>query len=98
MNTNTSPVVHLEFRDHVAYLTLARPDAANTINPQFGRDFLQAAVTLEAAPNVRAVVLAGEGKNFCFGGDLKAMVASGGDVEAHLIDLTANMHGGFFAL
>ncbi|MEA3149908.1 MAG: 2-(1,2-epoxy,2-dihydrophenyl)acetyl-CoA isomerase [Gammaproteobacteria bacterium] len=98
MNTNTSPVVHLEFRDHVAYLTFARPNAANTINRQFGRDFLQAAVTLEAASNVRAVVLAGEGKNFCFGGDLKEMVASGDDVEAYLIDLTTNLHAGMFRL
>jgi 2-(1,2-epoxy-1,2-dihydrophenyl)acetyl-CoA isomerase len=98
MNAAAAPTVRLDIRDHIAYLTLARPDAANTMNLQFGREFLAAAVAIEAAPSVRAVLLTGQGKNFCFGGDLKGMVASGADIGAYLRELTTNLHAGIVLL
>jgi 2-(1,2-epoxy-1,2-dihydrophenyl)acetyl-CoA isomerase len=98
MNTAAAPTIHLEIRDHIAYLTLARPDAANTLNLQFGREFLAAAFAIEAATAVRAVLLTGQGKNFCFGGDLKGMVASGADIGAYLRELTTNLHAGMALL
>lgn len=90
--------VRLEIRDSLAFLTLTRPDAANTMNLQFGREFLAAAFAIQAAPTVRAVVLTGQGKNFCFGGDLKGMVSSGTDVGAYLSELTTNLHAGMALL
>jgi len=87
------PAILLEIRDHVAHLVLARPEFAKTMDLQFGREFLAAAFAIEAAA-ARAVVLSGQGKNFCFGGDLKGMVASGGDVSAYLSELTTNLHAG----
>jgi 2-(1,2-epoxy-1,2-dihydrophenyl)acetyl-CoA isomerase len=95
--TQTPPTLTLEIRDSLAFLTLARPEAANTMNLQFGREFLAAALAIEAA-RVRAVVLTGQGKNFCFGGDLKGMVASGADVSAYLSELTTNLHAGMALL
>jgi 2-(1,2-epoxy-1,2-dihydrophenyl)acetyl-CoA isomerase len=97
MNT-TSPTVQLETRDSIAFVTLARPEAANTMNLQFGREFLATALAIEAMPAVRAVVLTGQGKNFCFGGDLKGMAASGADVHAYLCELTTNLHAGMTLL
>ncbi len=93
MSSNSEATVQLEIRERIAFLTLTRPDAANTMNLQFGREFLAAAFAIEAAA-ARAVVLTGAGKNFCFGGDLKGMVASGGDVPAYLSELTTNLHAG----
>src|SRR5882757_7771493 len=98
MNNTAAPTIHLEIRESVAFLSLARPDAANTMNREFGREFLAAAFAIEAAPSVRAVVLTGQGKNFCFGGDLKGMVASGTDVRAYLSELTTNLHAGMALL
>ncbi len=98
MNTAAAPTVRLDIRDHIAYLTLTRPDAANTMNLQFGHEFLAAAVAIEAAAAVRAVLLTGQGKNFCFGGDLKGMVASGADISAYLRELTTNLHAGIILL
>jgi 2-(1,2-epoxy-1,2-dihydrophenyl)acetyl-CoA isomerase len=98
MNSTAAPTIHLEIRESIAFLSLARPDAANTMNLEFGREFLAAAFAIEAAPNVRAVVLTGQGKNFCFGGDLKGMVASGTDVRAYLTELTTNLHAGMALL
>lgn len=98
MSDSTPPTLRLEIREHVAHLTLARAEAANTINLQIGRELLAAAFAIEAAPAVRAVLLTGEGKNFCFGGDLKNMMASGSDVGAYLSELTTNLHAGLVHL
>src|SRR5271154_3607867 len=98
MSNTAAPTVRLEIRDSLAFLTLARPEAANTMNLQFGREFLAAAFAIEAAPTVRAVVLTGEGKNFCFGGDLKGMMGSGRQVGAYLGELTTNLHAGLAQL
>ena len=58
---------------HVLVVTLNRPQAANAINTQMGRDFLDLWTRLtEDAGDVRCVVLTGAGdKVFCAGGDLK---------------------------
>jgi 2-(1,2-epoxy-1,2-dihydrophenyl)acetyl-CoA isomerase len=98
MSNAATPTVRLEIRDHIGFLTLTRPEAANTMNQDFGREFRDAAATIEASPNVRAVVLSGQGKNFCFGGDLKGMVSSGADVGAYLRELTTNLHAGMALL
>jgi 2-(1,2-epoxy-1,2-dihydrophenyl)acetyl-CoA isomerase len=94
MSTAVPPTIRLEVREHVAHLMLTRADAANTMNLQFGREFLAAARAVQANPAVRAVLMTGEGKNFCFGGDLKGMMASGVDVVAYLSELTTNLHAG----
>lgn len=92
--SNASSTVRLEIREGVAHLTLNRPEAANTMNLEFGREFAAAAQALRDDRRVRAVLLRGEGKNFSFGGDLRAMVAAGADVEAYLTELTTDVHAG----
>lgn len=89
---STSPTVTVEIEGAIARVTLARPEVANTMNLAFGHDLLQAALRVEADPAVRAVVLTGSGKNFCFGGDLRGMTESGGDVESYLRELTTHLH------
>jgi 2-(1,2-epoxy-1,2-dihydrophenyl)acetyl-CoA isomerase len=91
MSATSNPVIDLAIRDHIAFLTLIRPEAANTIHLPFARELLTAAFAIEAA-GARAVVLHGQGKNFCFGGDLKGMIASGGEVNTYLSELTATLH------
>jgi len=92
--TNAAPTVRLDIREHVAFITLARAEAANTMNLQFGREFLAVAVAIRSNAAVRAVLMTGEGKNFCLGGDLKGMVASGSDIGEYLTELTTNLHAG----
>jgi 2-(1,2-epoxy-1,2-dihydrophenyl)acetyl-CoA isomerase len=98
MSDASSPQVRLEIREHVAHLTLARADAANTFNLQVGREFAAAAYAIRKDSSVRAVLLQGEGKNFCFGGDLRGMMAAGGDVNAYLSELTTDLHAGLVHL
>ena len=57
--------------DGVAHITLNRPDSLNALSKQLGRDIAQAFDDAEADPAVGAVVLAGNGRSFCAGADLK---------------------------
>lgn len=57
----------------IATLWLARPDKHNALSAQMIRELTQAAFDLGNDINIRAVVLASEGKSFCAGGDLDWM-------------------------
>jgi enoyl-CoA hydratase len=52
-------------------VTLARPQAANALDTAMGRELLALWTRLAADPDVRAVVLTGQGRIFCAGADLK---------------------------
>jgi len=82
----------VDIRGEVAVVTLNRPETANTLNLAMGRDLLTAALRCEADPAVRAVVLTGAGKAFCFGGDLRGMTSSGTPIEPYLKELTTHLH------
>jgi 2-(1,2-epoxy-1,2-dihydrophenyl)acetyl-CoA isomerase len=84
--------VQVETRGAVALVTLNRPDTANTINLEMGMDLLAAAMTCGRNPAVRAVVLTGAGRQFCFGGDLRAIAAKGAGSEGYLRELTGYLH------
>lgn len=55
----------------VAVVTLNRPDAANSLNTKMGEELLHAWSQLAARSDLRCAVLAGEGRHFCAGADLK---------------------------
>src|SRR5215469_15786251 len=59
--------------DGLALLTLNRPQVANAMNTQMGRDLLAFFEAINADPLAcRAIVITGAGdKAFCAGGDLK---------------------------
>jgi 2-(1,2-epoxy-1,2-dihydrophenyl)acetyl-CoA isomerase len=84
--------VLLETRDGIATVTLNRPEGANALDMAMGRDLLEAALAVEADPMVRAVVVTGAGKHFCFGGDLRGMAEKGVAVGGYLNELTTNIH------
>ena len=77
--------------DGVATLTLARPEAGNGINRQLAYELNEVTTTWSVDPRVRAVLLQGEGANFCVGGDLKSFAARD-DLPAHLTDVTTYFH------
>jgi enoyl-CoA hydratase len=62
----------------VAHLRLSRPEASNALDLSFWRDFGPALKTLDGAGEVRALVISGEGRNFCAGMDIS--VFSGGTI------------------
>ncbi|MEU4311031.1 enoyl-CoA hydratase-related protein [Nocardia sp. NPDC024068] len=67
-----------EVRDHIAIITLNRPDALNAVNSALST---AAGAALERAandPQVRVVVITGAGRAFCAGADLKEIAAGRG--------------------
>lgn len=60
-----------EVRDHVAHLTLNRPDSLNALNLAMIEDLRLASARAEADPAVHAILLGGAGAHFMAGGDLK---------------------------
>jgi len=62
----------------VAHLRLSRPEASNALDMRFWRGLGPALKDLDAGGDVRALVLSGEGRNFCAGMDIS--VFSGGAI------------------
>lgn len=69
----TGDSVLFERADGVAVLTLNRPSAKNAIDIPTTDALVAALRGLRAADDIRAVVLAGAGGDFCAGGDVKGM-------------------------
>src|SRR5258708_17586812 len=64
-----------EVREHVAYITLNRPEVSNAMNLEMSREFYEAAFECEQSSDVRAVLITGAGRAFCSGGDVKCFAA-----------------------
>jgi 2-(1,2-epoxy-1,2-dihydrophenyl)acetyl-CoA isomerase len=76
----------------VALVTLNRPDNGNALNLQMAMDLLAAAMTCARNAAVRAVVLTGAGRHFCFGGDLRAMASRDAGGDDYIRELTTYLH------
>jgi len=59
-----------EKRGAVAHISLNRPHVVNAYNVQMRDDFSEALSAVELDPDVRALLIAGEGRGFCAGADL----------------------------
>lgn len=68
--------VRVEVSDHVARVTLSRPEKHNALDPAMFEAIVAAAEEVAAAPRVRAVVLHGAGPSFCSGLDLGSLMTA----------------------
>jgi enoyl-CoA hydratase/carnithine racemase len=68
--------VSVEYRDHIALVTLTRGDKMNALDDAMVQAILAAGQEV-AASNARAVVLAAEGKSFCAGLDVASFAKMG---------------------
>ena len=59
--------------DHVATITLNRPEKRNAMGTEMMPAFAEMLLTVEADPDVRVVVITGAGEGFCAGGDVSSM-------------------------
>ncbi len=67
MHTPTS--FKFEVTDQVALITLNRPDTLNSLTFEVYQQLTQLFAELEREKSVRSVVITGEGRGFCSGGD-----------------------------
>jgi 2-(1,2-epoxy-1,2-dihydrophenyl)acetyl-CoA isomerase len=80
-----------DLKDHIATITLNRPDAANALNLTMSQDLLTVASRCDSA-DVRAVILTAQGKMFCAGGDVLSFAAAGAGVTELMRNMTAFLH------
>jgi enoyl-CoA hydratase/carnithine racemase len=67
--------VAIEVADHIAVVTLNRPDKHNALDGAMFDAIVEAAGQVAAMPQVRAVVLHGAGPSFCSGLDVSAFAS-----------------------
>jgi len=72
----TSERLTIAVDDHVAVVTLTRPDKHNALDIAMFDAITGAAERLATEPGVRAVVLRGEGPSFCSGLDVAGVMAN----------------------
>ncbi len=64
------PTILYAKRGSVAHISLNRPQTLNAFNVQMRDDVFQALAAVEDDPDVRALLVTGEGRAFCAGADL----------------------------
>lgn len=65
--------IQFEVRDRIGILTLNRPDKLNALIPEMAEGFMEA-LSKSAEPGVKALLLKGNGRAFCAGGDIGWML------------------------
>ena len=83
--------VRIEVADHVAVVTLTRPEKHNALDAAMFDAIIAAAERLGSEPGLRAVVLHGDGPSFCSGLDLINMMSDPGGLAAVVERLSAGV-------
>ncbi|MFK8053130.1 MAG: crotonase/enoyl-CoA hydratase family protein [Woeseiaceae bacterium] len=84
--------VTVDIQDHIATVTLNRPEKFNAFDPQMFEAVSATGTELSARPDVRAIVLTGAGGNFSAGLDISSM-GSADDATSDFADAAYKMIG-----
>src|SRR3984957_5055227 len=85
---STTPVA-LDVDGGLARLRLNRPEVSNGLNVELLKALHEAILACHADPRVRVVLLTGEGRNFCAGGDIHTFESKGSSLPDYLREATA---------
>jgi 2-(1,2-epoxy-1,2-dihydrophenyl)acetyl-CoA isomerase len=85
----TAPVALDVDSDGIARLRLNRPEASNGLNVELLKALHDAILRCHADPKVKVVLLTGEGRNFCAGGDIHTFESKGEGLPDYLREATA---------
>lgn len=69
----TTELIELNVTHGIATLTLNRPDKRNAMSDDMRTEFIAALEHVSAEKSIHALVLTGNGKGFCAGGDISGM-------------------------
>ena len=78
--------------EHVATITLNRPEARNGITPRMLDELFEAAQDAAANKALRVLVLRGAGRDFCPGADVKAYAAGAGPSDPKTFTVSVILH------
>lgn len=75
MKTQEAEVLFERIGEHIAVVTLNRPNKLNAINGNITQMLEKLVIEIEADTSIRVVVLASNGRAFCVGADLREVAA-----------------------
>ena len=74
--------VAIDTSDHIAHVTLTRADKINALDSAMFDAIISAIAELAVQPDLRAVVVSGEGRGFCAGADLNQVADGSSPAES----------------
>ena len=87
----TEPLVRYTRDGGLALVTLARPGAGNAMSMELMDALYDAVAAATGEPQTRAILLQGEGRNFCVGGDIRSFGAEE-DAGTFMTRLAGRLH------
>jgi 2-(1,2-epoxy-1,2-dihydrophenyl)acetyl-CoA isomerase len=78
------PVLLALHADGVAHIRLNRPESANGLNVELLKALHDVVLRVHGDGRVRAVLVTGEGKNFCAGGDVHTFLSKGTELPDYI--------------
>jgi 2-(1,2-epoxy-1,2-dihydrophenyl)acetyl-CoA isomerase len=85
-------LVTINKSDGIALLTLTRPETFNAFNLEMIESLAGHLITLAVDQDIRAVIISGDGRAFCAGGDLKWVLTFPQGPPAGFHELSARFH------
>ncbi|MDJ0888030.1 MAG: enoyl-CoA hydratase/isomerase family protein [Desulfobacterales bacterium] len=73
----STDAVLFEINDHIAVITLNRPENRNSMTAELLTAFHAAVTRVQREHDVRCVIITGSGPNFCAGADFKSVLGEG---------------------
>lgn len=81
----------VEIADHIAHIRLNRPEKANSMIPEFWREFPEAVNEISDGAKARVIVISSEGKHFTSGMDISVFMQGGLDADAKSREVDAEL-------
>lgn len=88
----STDAILFEQQGGIATITLNTPDKGNAIDLVFVRRLVEIAMQCDLDPSIRCVVLTGNGRLFCAGGDITLMQSAGDNMAGILSELAGTLH------
>jgi E-phenylitaconyl-CoA hydratase len=85
--------VLFELTDHVAVLTLNRPEVRNAINRELRQALMEGLARVREEDEIRVAIITGAGRTFSAGADLKERALLGRAEDAHAASVIAGGQG-----
>lgn len=84
--------IQFEIDGNVARITLDRPDSGNALDIPMARELMETAIRCAGDDAIRCVLITGNGRMFCTGGDIKAFADAGDKLPEFLKTVTQYLH------
>ncbi len=88
----------LEIKDHIAILSLNQPETLNALTFKMADEFQEVIDLLQSDLETRVLIITGQGRSFCSGGDLKSTFKMYNDPPAQAQQTVINFYKAFLSI